>query len=996
MIKLEKFFFAFISLIFIFSSVHAQTKVRSASEYDYPPLALVINGKARGFSVDLLKAALKTVNIDVSFYVGPWSQIKNDLAEGKIDVLPLVGRTPERETIYDFSVPYITLYGAVFIKKGVTDIKDIRDLQNKSIVVMKEDNAEEFIRRNKLSENIHTTTTFEEAFLLVSEGKYDAVVTQKIMGIELLKRTGIHNVFPVIEIKEFKQNFTFAVKKGNMELLSKLNDGLSRVITDGTFNKIRSKWFGEKLEKKNSEITKNSDNRKKYFPITRTVSIFIFLILLVILILNKVNIIRFEKNVILLFLTIILILIAGLFVFNAFRTTSNLKNNAVRNYFDTLNATAFTLNTNIKNEIRHNIDLIKSISLQESISNEELQEIAKQNSDFLGIFILDSNGKTIHSSDISQIGLDRSSKSYFLDTKKEGYVKPVYLSKTVGKVVFTLSTPYKDGVLVARMNMAHIQEIVSNVEGLGKSGESLLAYRDENGNAVFFTERKFKTDHKSRNIIPKEDVKIPITQALMGNQSEFSDYTDYRGIPVFAVTKYIKEIDAGLVVKIDREEALKSVSENINDIWYSTTGTISTIIIIFVILYFLLTNALRREIAKKTDEYKKAEGERRKLEEKLLQAQKMEAIGTLAGGIAHDFNNILSPIIGYTELLLSGTQEDDQTRERLNIILHAANRAKSLIQQILSFSRQHRSDKKPTLIQPIINEVLTLLESVLPSTIEITRNIDRNCGKIMGDYTQIHQILMNLCTNAFHAMEKTGGRLSVDLEETETVPDYIITDMDKAESGYALLTVSDTGKGIRKSDIKRIFEPYFTTKDKEKGTGLGLSVVHGIVKEYGGEIAVYSEPGKGTVFKVYIPLLKSSEEEPVLENTLSEKKSGERIMVVDDEEIIISVANEILEYQGYHVTPFKNSQEALQNFKKDPHNFDLIITDKTMPGITGIQLSEEIMNIRKDIPIILCSGFIDFELEKEAIQRGIAAVLKKPVTMKVLSDTVEKVLRYKQ
>ena len=989
-----KYFAAVFIFIFCICSLYAETTVRSASEFDYPPLALVTEGKADGFSVELLKTTLKAVDMDVSFYVGPWSQIKNDLAEGKIDVLPLVGRTPEREPLYDFSVPYITLYGAVFIRKNTTDIKNLKDLQNKSIVVMKEDNAEEFIRRKKLSENIHTTTTFEEAFLLVSEGKYDVVITQKIMGMELLKRTDIHNVFPVIEIKEFKQNFTFAVKEGNSELLSKLNDGLSRVITDGTFNKIHSKWFGEKLEKKDSEITESSDSRKKHFPITQAVSIFIFSILLVILILNKVNIIKFEKNVILLFLAIILILIAGLFVFNAFRTTSNLKNNAVRNYFDTLNATAFTLNTNIKNEIRHNIDLIKSISLQESISNEELQEIAEQNSDFLGIFILDSNGKTIHSSDISGIGLDRSAKSYFLNTKKEGYVKPVYLSKTVGKVVFTLSTPYKNGVLVARMNMAHIHEIVSNVEGLGESGESLLAYRDDNGDAVFFTERKFKTDRKSRDIIPKEDTEIPITQALMGNQSEFSDYTDYRGIPVFAVTKYIKEIDAGLVVKIDREEALKSVSENINDIWYSTTGTIFTIIIIFVILYFLLTNALRREIAKKTAEHKKVEEERIKLEGKLLQAQKMEAIGTLAGGIAHDFNNILSPIIGYTELLLSGTQKDDQTKERLNIILGAANRAKSLVQQILSFSRQHRSDKKPTLIQPIINEVLTLLESVLPSTIEITQNIDKNCGMILGDYTQIHQVLMNLCTNAFHAMEKTGGRLSVDLEETETIPGSIITNTDKIEHGYAMLTVSDTGKGIKENDLKRIFEPYFTTKDKEKGTGLGLSVVHGIVKEYGGEITVYSEPGKGTVFKVYIPLIKFSEEESVSESIFPAENSGKRIMLVDDEDIIISVASEILEYNGYHVISFKNSREALQNFKAAPHDFDLIITDKTMPEITGIQLSEEVMNIRKDIPIVLCSGFIDFDLEKEALQKGITAVIKKPVTMKTLLDTVEKVLRH--
>jgi signal transduction histidine kinase/ActR/RegA family two-component response regulator len=651
-----------------------------------------------------------------------------------------------------------------------------------------------------------------------------------------------------------------------------------------------------------------------------------------------------------------------------------LKDKAVSNYFDTLNATAFTLNTNLKNEIRHNINLIKAISLQQTISNEELREFTEQNLNILSIFILDSSGKITFSSDISQIGFDHSANPYFLNTNQDGYVKPIYHSKTVGKVIFSLSTPYKDGVLVARIDISNIQRIVSNIEGLGESGESLLAYRNEKGDAVFFTKRKFYTDHKAQAIIPKESIKIPITQALLGHQSEFSDYMDYRNVPVLAVTKYIKEIDAGLVVKIDKKEALRSVSESINEIWYSTIGTILAIIFIFIIFYFLLTNALRREIEKKTAEYKKAEAERSKLEEKLLQSQKMEAIGTLAGGIAHDFNNILSPIIGYTELLLAEMQENDSSRKRLNIVLNAAMRAKNLVQQILAFSRQHKTDKKPIAIQPVIKEVLTLLKSVLPSTIEIVQNVDENCGMIMADHTQLHQILMNLCTNAFQAMEATGGKLKIDLEETE--------------NRYALLTICDTGRGIEKDALKRVFEPYFTTKDQEKGTGLGLSVVHGIVKEYGGEITVYSEPGKGTIFKIHIPLIDSSEVEISTSKILSEKITGKRILLVDDEEIIISVVSEILEQSGHHVTSFNNSIQALKKFQDDPSCFDLIITDKTMPELTGLQLTTEVMKIRNDIPIILCSGFIDFDLKEAAEKTGIIAVLQKPISMKVLIQTI--------
>lgn len=773
-------------------------------------------------------------------------------------------------------------------------------------------------------------------------------------------------------------------------------DGLSKTIIGGTLNEIHHKWLGKSHEKNEHLIAKDSSRKGKLFPAIFTISIlaFLFLTLLIILVLNKLNIVRFEENITLVFLTITLVITTGLFAFNAFRTSKNLKNNAVRNYFDTLNATASTLSKNIKNEIRHNINLVKAIGFQEEITKAELNEIAEQNFSISEIFILDSSGRIILSSDISEIGSDQSVNSYFLNTNQEGYVKPVYLSKSIGKVIFSLSTPCKEGVLVARVDISNIQKIVSNIEGLGESGESLLAYRNENGDAVFFTERKFKTDHKSKNIIPKENLNIPITQALLGNQSEFSDYVDYRGVPVFAVTKYIEEIDAGLVVKIDQKEALSLISESIIEIWYSTIGTIFAIIVIFILFYFLLTKALRREIENKTAEYRRAEKERRKLEEKLLQSQKMEAIGTLAGGIAHDFNNILSPIIGYTELLLSETQEDNSSKnkKRLDIILNSAIRAKNLVQQILAFSRQHKSDKKATEIQPVIKEALSLLKSVLPSTIEIVQNVDKNCGMIMGDHTQIHQILMNLCTNAFQAMEKTGGKLKIDLEEIESLPDNFLTDASKAKSGYALLTVSDTGPGIEKYALKRIFEPYFTTKDQERGTGLGLSVVHGIVTEYGGEITVHSEIDKGTVFKIYIPLIEFSEVEISTSKILSEEVTGKRILLVDDEEITVSVMGEILKLSGHHVTSFKSSIAALKKFQENPSCFDLIVTDKTMPELSGLQLATEVIKIRSDIPIILCSGLIDFDLQETAEKTGIVAVLQKPISMKVLIETVSDAL----
>ncbi|WP_457552755.1 transporter substrate-binding domain-containing protein [Desulfobacula sp.] len=599
--KIKYFYLLFIFLIFSPNLIYAQKTIKSASEYDYPPFSIVTEkGEADGFSVELLRASLKAVGLDVEFYVGPWAKIKQDLAQGKIQVLPLVGRTPEREKIYDFSVPYQTNYGGIFVRIDETSIKTLKDLADKEVIVMKGDNAQEFLLRENVSKHIITTESFEDAFKMLSEGKHDAVVAQRMVGTQLIEKLGITNVISISRIDKYKQDWTFAVKEGDKELLASLNDGLSKIIINGTFDRIHDKWFG--LSDSKIEIEK-----KESLPIIRMVwvsGILIFVVLFL-LILNKLKIIKFEKNVIILLLAMALLLIIGLFIFNAYHITKNLQKSAIENYYDTLKATASVKYVNIEQHITHIKSALKIISSRKTISNEDLKEIVKLGEDFFEIFIIDSNGKITHSSDISHIGISRLTDPCFKNAKEGICIQPLYFSGTIGEVSFTLSTPYNKGVLVAIMNLNHIHEIISNKEGLGQSGESLLAYRNENGDAVFFTERKFTSEAESRDIIPKEEVNIPIIQALLRNEKEFSGYVDYRGMPVFAVTKYIDEIDAGLVVKIDQEEALKSVSGNINQIWYSATVIILAIIIIGIIFYFLLTYSLRREIKNKTNEFEK-------------------------------------------------------------------------------------------------------------------------------------------------------------------------------------------------------------------------------------------------------------------------------------------------------------------------------------------------------------------------------------------------------
>ena len=381
----------------------------------------------------------------------------------------------------------------------------------------------------------------------------------------------------------------------------------------------------------------------------------------------------------------------------------------------------------------------------------------------------------------------------------------------------------------------------------------------------------------------------------------------------------------------------------------------------------------------------------KKLESQLRQVQKMEAIGTLAGGIAHDFNNILYSIIGFAEMGEDKSDENSKVFRYFREILRAGNRGSGLTKNILAFCRQEEPEKKPSLIQPVIKESLEMLSAVIPSTIKIDRRIDRQCGPVLCDPAQIQQVIVNLCTNAYQVMPDTGGNLEVTLSEVDIGPGYHIS---LKPGTYLQLTVGDDGHGISAEDMKRIFDPYFTTKEKGKGTGLGLSVVHGIVKNHGGEITVSSEPGKGSTFNVYLPRIidDSGEEEGV--RTIPESIPGgkENILLVDDEPTIVDMLTEFLEGIGYHVTAHTGSVKALEAFRLQPEKFDVVITDMTMPEMPGDRLSQKLLEIRPDIPIIICTGFSERVNEEQAKAMGIREFIMKPAQRGKLARLIRKVM----
>jgi signal transduction histidine kinase/CheY-like chemotaxis protein len=391
---------------------------------------------------------------------------------------------------------------------------------------------------------------------------------------------------------------------------------------------------------------------------------------------------------------------------------------------------------------------------------------------------------------------------------------------------------------------------------------------------------------------------------------------------------------------------------------------------------------------------KQAEEENRQLQEQLVHAQKLEAIGTLAGGIAHDFNNILGAVIGYAEMAREDSPKGAKSVRYLDKVLDASDRARNLVRQILAFSRQENIE--PVLLAPeiIVREAAALLRPSLPTTIAIQVEVELDIPTVMADPTQLHQIVINLATNAFHAMEATGGILHLSLTTVDWRQQTPVAFPESRPGLFVCLTVEDTGPGIPAVVRERIFEPFFTTKEIGRGTGMGLSTVHGIVQKCGGFITCDSEPGHGATFRVFLPAIADGKTSSPLPEETDETKWVVKghILFVDDEDILVEMGQSLLKRLGYEVTAYTSSLDALAAFRSDPQRFDAVITDQTMPGMTGVDLARRMLQIRPELPIILCTGYSKLVDEAQAKASGIKGFAYKPLAMKEISELIRKVL----
>jgi PAS domain S-box-containing protein len=1047
--------------------------LRSASEQDYPPFALVQeDGTAAGFSVDLLRAVARAVGFDVNFVVGPWHEIKQQLVDGQIDVLPLVSYSKEREMAYDFTAPYLRMHGTIFVRKGEKSIRDKSDLKDKEVIVMRGDTAHEYAVQNQLSGHLVLTNTFEEAMRLLSAGKHDAVIVQKLVGLEILKKLGISNVVNIDNVQEtslkpvdkplegFEQKFCIAVKDGDRALQAILNEGLAIVIANGIYAELYDKWFGPILPQPPVPL--------------RRILIYVLLSLCPILFFVAVIGVWYLKREV----------ARKTHSLNAeieerklvekalFEKEENLRI-TLNSIGDAVIATDLYSNVVHLNPAAsrltgwHEGDAVgKPLAMVFRIINEYTEEMVEnpatkvlKEGAVVGLanhtLLISKKGEKIPIADsgapiktktgeVSGVVLvfrdqteERAARKS-LEESEERFRRtimnapfPIMVHSEEGEVVaindvWTEITGYTKAVIptiAAWSEKAYGAQKNSVIQSIARlydldkrvdegeyrirtqTGEtrtwlfsSAPAGRNETGKrlvismAMDITERTQAVQElkKLAEAVHQTSEAIVITSpdgTISYANPAFTRITGYPAEEIIGQTPRILKSGRHTqafyrtlwdTILSGNRWSGRIVNKRKDGSVYTAECSISPVtdqqgrIVNFV--------WMTRDITKDLE-----------AEKNLAHSQRIEAIGALAGGIAHDFNNLLYPIIGMSEMLLEDLPPETPHHENVKEIHNAAKRAGYLVKQILSFSRQSDQRKLPVPMQQILKEVLKLSRATIPSNIEIHSDIQNDCGLVMADPTQLHQIAMNLITNAYHAVEEAGGEISVRLTEMQLTKDDLAPRA--LESGkYAKLTVSDTGHGIDPSVMDKIFDPYFTTKAQGKGTGLGLSVVYGILKAHGGDIRVYSEVGKGAVFSVYLPIINRTGDVTTPQAEAIYETGTENVLLVDDEAVIARLETQMLNRLGYRVTARTSSIDALAAFKANPAGFDLVLTDMTMPNMTGIELAEKILSIRRNIPIVICTGFSEKTDAQKAKANGIRGFLMKPVVKSDMARMVRRVL----
>ena len=895
----------------------------------FPPIDWIDNkGKYRGISADFIQVIQKKTGINFKVIkCKNWDEVLEKAKTREVDAIPVAAQTPGRSKYLTFSEPYIVLPGVIITRKKVTGNIALEDLSAMRVSVVKAYVWQEFLETDFPKMKLDLVRDVQEGLRKVALGISDAFVATLPVALYYIEKEGITNLRVAGETGYYTR-LSFASRKDWPELNTIVKKALAQ-ITKSKKEEILGKWIH--LEEK------SLFKQKKFW-------------IIILVVIGGCGLI-----------------ILGVGWWNRFlrRTVDQRTRELKKELIQRMKAEEALRESEEKYRllIDNQTDLIVKIDSEgrfEFVSPSYCKMFDKSEEELIGNKFM----PLVHEDD--QENTAKAMEALY-QPPYTAYMEQRAITKDGWKWLAWVDTSVLDE-----------NENVVSIIGVGRD----INDRKQAERALEESEDKFRTFF---NLSPQC---IAITEAetdkLVNVNDMFCELTEYSRDEI--IGKSTTEI--GFYSADDRDRLINELNTSSESRGLKVNFNIKNGSILNTLLFAKLLRVAGKKfiLAIFLDITRQ-----QKLEVQLHQAKKMESIGTLAGGIAHDFNNILFPMFGYLEMMLGDVPEDSPLHESLEKVFNGAKRARDLAKQILTFSRQKDPEMKPLKVHLVVKEALQLVESFLPSTIEISQNIKTDCGPVMADPTRIHQIVMNLCTNAFHAMEETGGKLKINLQEVELAAEDL-KDPSMISGPYACLVIVDTGPGMEQKIIDRIFDPYFTTKKEGKGTGLGLAVVHGIIKSHRGQISVCSEPGQGTEFHVCLPVIKKKKETSKVETDTPIQKGNERILLVDDHDIIVKIEKQMIERLGYCVTACTDSIDALKAFRMQPDKFDLVITDLTMPNMTGDKLAGELIKIRSEIPVILCTGFSELMSKEKAESLGIKGFLMKPVVLKDLSSMIRKVL----
>ena len=1017
----------------------APALVLSGCEPDYPPYCFFTgDGHARGFSVELFQAALQAVGRAAEFKTAPWAEIKQDLAEGRLQALPLVGRTPEREAIYDFTFPYLTMHGTLVVRDDNTKIRGLADLKGLQVAVLAGDNAEEYLRRVDPGAKIIARPSFETALRELSAGKHDAVVIQKLLFFQLAQQAGLDNL-RAVGPQLFSQNFCFAVREGDRALLDTLNEGLSLAMADGTFRRLYAKWFAdlEAAGRGKSRIVIGGDRdfppyeyldangEPAGFNVDLTRAIARRMNLSVDIRLNTWNRVRqgLEAGDI--------DAIQTLFYSPERDATFDFSPPSTRVQYaifvragspepaDLVQLAGREILV-MEGDIMH--DLVRDKGLERILpaptQEEALRRLAAGEGDCAlaakipALYWIEKNGwrnlkvagrpvlsaeacfATPHGKTelLAQLAeglaaLKATDEYRQIQAKWLGPYEPPRLGfRKMLQIVLGAALPLLALLLASilwsrslqRRVDRRTQELQQRTKELRKSNTSLDLIIENIPNMLFLKDardlRFVRFNQAGEELLGHSRID------LLGK----SDYDLFPKEQAEFFTLKDREVLEGKTAVDVAEEPLQTAHKGLR------------------ILHTRKVPVLNAQgepeyllgISEDITDRKQAEAEREKLQAQLVQAHKMESVGRLAGGVAHDFNNMLQAILGHAELALEQTTPDQPIRVDLLEIQKAATRSADLTRQLLAFARKQTVAPKILDLNETVEGMLKMLRRLIGENIELVWRPKSPLWPVKVDSSQIDQILANLCLNARDAIANGGqvvietGTETFDEADAALHPEHVPGD-------YVRLSVGDTGCGMSRETQSKLFEPFFTTKGLGQGTGLGLATVYGAVKQNNGFIHVDSEPGKGTTFRIYLPRHEAPPapgQNSAVPATTRAAGGLETVLLVEDTPAILETTRAMLEKLGYQILAAFSPGEALRLAKSYFGKIHLLITDVVMPGMDGPELAENLQPLCPDIKRLFMSGYTANILSRHGVTDKDLHFLQKPFTMQDLAAKAREAL----